>query len=99
MKKEELQIGMRVIFNVDVNIFGYKNNDFNDSELEITDLKDRFGNDSIDVGAKIIVATSKAFLVGTIVNVNINCLILKSSLKPHEYSPVYMTGRYKTVGD
>ncbi len=26
-------------------------------------------------------------------------LVLKNPPKPHEYSPVLMTGRYKTVGD
>ncbi len=40
-----------------------------------------------------------SMMANSIMFPDITCLEIKTKAKPHEYSPVNMTGYYKTVGD
>ncbi len=75
---------------------------FENYKVKVVD--DKLRNHSGIYGARVTIQILETkdiyrYPVGTIIYPPVSILHLIESPKPHEYSPVYMTGRYKTVGD
>ncbi len=96
MEKEEFYIGQKVIFNViDVNSSDYR---FNQFELEIVGEPELYNNE-FRIITKITKNFNRLYPIGKSLFPPISSLIPVIPPKPHEYSPIQMTGRYKTIGD
>ncbi len=87
----ELKPDTRLIFhNSGFSIF-----EFNGSELMFVRIEKNG-----DIAAKIIKSNyPQRYAEGEIIYPHIDYLYHFIPPKPHEYSPVFMTGRYRTVGD
>ncbi len=93
LKEDEIQAGKQVIF-YDKESEG---NYLNDSIMEIIG-KGPFSSEwkQIRVECRIIKSNDKMRQPGYIIQPIISLVF---NMKPHVYSPVFMTGRYRTVGD
>ncbi len=96
MKEDEFEIGTKVIFHI------HDNSEYVLNGLELEIASKPMKTVRLDGLKRIYAKCLKpryGFKQGSIICPLLRDLKLKYTPKPHEYSPVLMTGRYKTVGD
>ncbi len=102
IEKENIKVGMILMYYA-----SHSDHFFNGTELEVVRIYSAYGNQHVKL--KISKFLNKS---NTLKNLNATYTIgeefdlvaehlypLPIPPKPHEYSPVFMTGRYRTVGD